>query len=175
MALEEGSIIFVSAPSLPLQDRVAIVTGASRGIGRTIALHLASLGAKLVIIYASNSSQAELVAAEINKSDAVAAEASPRAIAVKANVSEPEKVKSLFDVTESAFNFAVNIMVNSAGIVDSKYPTVSNTSLIQRAINESPLDRLEKTEDIASVVGFLAGDTGEWTNGQIVRVNGGYV
>jgi 3-oxoacyl-[acyl-carrier protein] reductase len=55
-----------SSSSPPLQDRVAIVTGSSRGIGREIALHLASLGAKLVINYTSNSNHANSVAAEIN-------------------------------------------------------------------------------------------------------------
>lgn len=55
----------IPTQDLPLQDRVAIVTGASRGIGRAIAVHLASLGAKVVINYTSNSSQADLVASGI--------------------------------------------------------------------------------------------------------------
>ncbi|KAL9436451.1 hypothetical protein AB3S75_022495 [Citrus x aurantiifolia] len=55
-----------SLESLQLQGRVAIVIGASRGIGRGIALRLASLGAKVVINYSSNSVQAEVVAEEIN-------------------------------------------------------------------------------------------------------------
>ena len=49
-----------------LEDRVAIVTGASRGIGREIALHLARKGAKLVINYAGNAEKAEEVALKIN-------------------------------------------------------------------------------------------------------------
>ncbi|KAL9344661.1 hypothetical protein Peur_062336 [Populus x canadensis] len=51
---------------LTLQDRVAIVTGSSCGIGKAIAINLASMGAKLVINYTSNKEQAELVAKEIN-------------------------------------------------------------------------------------------------------------
>lgn len=88
-------------PSLPLEDRVAIVTGASRGIGRGIALHLASLGAKLVINYASNSVQADLVAAEINSA---CPETTPRAITVQADVSDESQVKSLFAIAETEFN-----------------------------------------------------------------------
>lgn len=47
--------------------------------------------------------------------------------------------------------------------------------MVQRAVHESPLDRLGKPEDVATLVGFLASDAGEWVNGQVVRVNGGYV
>ncbi|KAL2480400.1 NAD(P)-binding Rossmann-fold superfamily protein [Abeliophyllum distichum] len=108
----------------PLQDRVAIVTGASRGIGRAIALHLASLGAKVVINYTSNSAQADTVSSQINGDSLV-----PRAITVRADISDPAQVKSLFDATESAFDSPVDILVNSAGVLDSKYPTVSNTTI----------------------------------------------
>ena len=47
--------------------------------------------------------------------------------------------------------------------------------MVQRAIDESPLKRLGKVEDVAPVVGFLVSDGGEWVNGQIIRVNGGYI
>ncbi|KAG6489226.1 hypothetical protein ZIOFF_050488 [Zingiber officinale] len=60
---------------LPLPGRVAIVTGASRGISRAISLHLTSLGARLVLCYASNAAQADLLAAQINSSSST----SPRA------------------------------------------------------------------------------------------------
>ncbi|KAF2306948.1 hypothetical protein GH714_022691 [Hevea brasiliensis] len=117
-----------SNPSpLPLQDRVAIVTGASRGIGKAIAVHLASLGAKLVINYSSNRDQAQLVAEEINSS--FPHNHSPRAITVQANVSDPSHVKSLFDEAERVFGSPVHVLVNSAGVLDPKYPSIANTSL----------------------------------------------
>ncbi|KAJ8533012.1 hypothetical protein K7X08_015901 [Anisodus acutangulus] len=47
--------------------------------------------------------------------------------------------------------------------------------MINKAINECPHGRLGQTEDVAPVVGFLAGDASEWVNGQIIRVNDGYV
>lgn len=46
---------------------------------------------------------------------------------------------------------------------------------VKRVIEECPLDRLGETNDVAPIVGFLATDAGEWVNGQVIRVNGGYV
>ncbi|ESQ49687.1 hypothetical protein EUTSA_v10021320mg [Eutrema salsugineum] len=120
-----------SQTPLPLAGRVAIVTGSSRGIGRAIAIHLAELGARIVVNYTTKSADAERVAAEIN--DLPAREEitgkGPRAIVVQANVSEPIQVKSLFDAAESAFESPIHILVNSAGILDPKYPTLADTTV----------------------------------------------
>ncbi|KAK4743536.1 hypothetical protein SAY87_001537 [Trapa incisa] len=107
----------------PLQGRAAIVTGSSRGIGRAIALHLASLGAKVVVNYTANSAQAEAVAAEINTSNPGSA------IVVRANVSDPADVRSLFDAAEEAFRSPIHIMVNSAAITDPKSSAIADISL----------------------------------------------
>ncbi|ONK74303.1 uncharacterized protein A4U43_C03F4860 [Asparagus officinalis] len=106
--------------ALPLSDRVAIVTGSSRGIGRAIAIHLSSLGANLVINYATNSTQADLLASQLNSNST-----NLRAIAVQADTSDPSGPKTLFDRAEQAFNSPVHIFVNSAGVIDSKYSTIS--------------------------------------------------
>ncbi|XWS58277.1 hypothetical protein CRYUN_Cryun08bG0020000 [Craigia yunnanensis] len=111
---------------LHLQDRVAIVTGASRGVGRAIALHLASLGAKLVINYTSNKVQADVVATEINSSFPGS---TPRALTVQADVSDPSQVKTLFDIAEQFFNSQPYILVNSAGVNIAKGTSVANTSV----------------------------------------------
>ena len=91
-----------SNPSLPLSGRTAIVTGASRGIGRTIASHLSSLGADVIIGYSSNPAPAEALASELTTS---------RAVPVKADVSDPAAVQTLFDTAESAFGRPVHILV----------------------------------------------------------------
>ena len=141
MASESENQIQIPSPSpslsqpQPLQDRVAIVTGSARGIGQAIALHLGSLGAKLVINHTSSKSthEAELVASQINNSLSSSLNNNnnntPRAITIRADVSDPTQLKSLFDKAEEAFNSPVHILVNSAGIIDSKYPTIANTSL----------------------------------------------
>ncbi|KAL5563046.1 hypothetical protein UlMin_032793 [Ulmus minor] len=113
-----------NSAALLLRDRVAIVTGASRGIGRAISLHLASLGARLVINYSSNSAQADLLVDEINNSHAA-----PRAVAVRADVSDPAQVKSLFEIAEDFFKSQPHILVNSAGVIDSKYSTVADATV----------------------------------------------
>uniref|UniRef100_A0ACD5V0H4 Uncharacterized protein n=1 Tax=Avena sativa TaxID=4498 RepID=A0ACD5V0H4_AVESA len=107
----------VAAASPPLAGRVAIVTGASRGIGRAIATHLASLGASLVLGYASSSELADALAAEL-----------PRAVAVRADVSDEAGVRSLFDAAESAFGGAAHILVACAGLAIQTYPTLATTA-----------------------------------------------
>lgn len=107
------------AATLPLAGRVAIVTGASRGIGRAIATHLASLGASLVLGYASSSQLADALAAEL-----------PRALAVKADVSDEAGVRFLFDAAESAFGGAAHILVACAGLGIGTYPSLANTATV---------------------------------------------
>ena len=91
-----------------LKDQVAIVTGASRGIGRAIALQLASQGAKVVVNYASSSTAADEVVAEITA-------AGGEAIAVQADVSQENQVDTLIKTTLEKFQ-RVDILVNNAGI-----------------------------------------------------------
>jgi 3-oxoacyl-[acyl-carrier protein] reductase len=90
-----------------LQDRVAVVTGASRGIGRGIALELAARGAKVVINYHSSAEAAEAVVAEIK-------EKGGDALAVQADVGDESQVDALFKTTTEAYS-KVDILVNNAG------------------------------------------------------------
>ena len=95
-----------------LENQVAIVTGASRGIGRAIAISLATEGAKVVVNYASSASAAEEVVAEINNlNNGNGGEA----IAVHADVSNEEQVDSLIKSAIDKWG-RVDILVNNAGI-----------------------------------------------------------
>jgi 3-oxoacyl-[acyl-carrier protein] reductase len=89
--------------------KTAIVTGASRGIGRTIAKRLAADGFAVVVNYAGNSGLAQEVVNEIRNADG-------EALAVKADVSNPDDVKQLFDKTIEAYGH-VDVVVNNAGIM----------------------------------------------------------
>ncbi len=91
-----------------LDGKVAIVTGSSRGIGKAIALKLASLGAKVVVNYNKGAQAAQEVVEEIKAQGG-------EAIAVQADVSKFEEAQRLVDEALKAFG-KVDILVNNAGI-----------------------------------------------------------
>jgi len=89
--------------------KIAIVTGASRGIGHSIAKRLAADGFAVVVNYAGNSTAAQETVDEIRKADG-------EALAIKADVADPTEVKQLFDKTIEAYG-RVDVVVNNAGIM----------------------------------------------------------
>ncbi|BAY82981.1 3-ketoacyl-(acyl-carrier-protein) reductase [Calothrix parasitica NIES-267] len=91
-----------------LREQVAVVTGASRGIGRAIAQEFAKLGATVVVNYASSSKAAEELVSEITA-------AGGNAIALQADVSKEEQVDGLVKTVLEKFN-KIDILVNNAGI-----------------------------------------------------------
>ncbi|MFM6193882.1 MAG: 3-oxoacyl-[acyl-carrier-protein] reductase [Planktothrix sp.] len=91
-----------------LKGQVAIITGGSRGIGRATALALATEGAKVAVNYASSSTAADEVVAEIT-------EAGGEAIAVQGDVSKADQVDALFNKVTETWG-RVDILVNNAGI-----------------------------------------------------------
>ena len=88
--------------------KTALVTGASRGIGRAIALRLAADGANIVVNYNANADAANAVAAEI-------AALGPRAAVVQANVAQAPDVERLVEAATTEFS-RIDVLVNNAGI-----------------------------------------------------------
>lgn len=242
------------------QNKTALITGASRGIGRAIALRLAKDGFNVSVGYAGNRTKAEEVVAEI-------ASGGGKSLAIQADLAQKQQVTELFTQTAEAFG-GIDVVVNSAGIMELSPIAEGNTEIFDRimatnlrgtflvlsqaarhvrkggrivALSTSalipafpaygayiaskagvealvrtlanelrgrtitvnaispgpvatelfftgkseeqvarmakmpPLERLGEPEDIAAVVSFLAGSDGGWVNGQVVRVNGGFV
>jgi 3-oxoacyl-[acyl-carrier protein] reductase len=96
--------------SKKLAGKVAVVTGASKGIGASIAKHLAAEGAAVVVNYSTSKEGADRVVAEVTKNGG-------KAIAVKANVSQKAEIEALFAETKKAFG-GLDILVNNAGIYE---------------------------------------------------------
>jgi NAD(P)-dependent dehydrogenase (short-subunit alcohol dehydrogenase family) len=91
----------------PLAGQVALITGAAKRIGRSIALRLAADGADIIVNYASSKPEADALAAEIKF-------AGRRAIAVQADVAHRLDVQKLFSAAENEFG-QLDILVNNAG------------------------------------------------------------
>jgi 3-oxoacyl-[acyl-carrier protein] reductase len=93
-----------------LTGKVAIVTGASKGIGASVAAHLAAEGAAVVVNYSSSKAGADRVVAEITAKGG-------KAVAVQANVAKPEDIARLVAESQAAFG-PIDILVNNAGIYE---------------------------------------------------------
>jgi len=93
-----------------LKDKVALVTGASKGIGASIAEHLAAEGASVVVNYASSKSGADAVVQRIEAQGG-------KAVAVQADVSKPEDIARLFKETKAVYG-KLDVLVNNAGIFE---------------------------------------------------------
>src|SRR5439155_1623610 len=93
-----------------LKGKIAIVTGASKGIGAAIAEHLAAEGASVVVNYASSKAGADAVVKRITEKEG-------KAVAVQADLSKHEDIQRLFAETKKAFG-KLDILVNNAGIYE---------------------------------------------------------
>ncbi len=117
-------------PARELDGKVSLVTGASRGLGRAIALKLATLGSKVAINYLASDKEASNVAKEIESQGG-------EAMLVKANVADAEAVKAMTRKIVDRWG-KIDILVNNAGIVrdnllprmaDEAWDEVINTNL----------------------------------------------
>jgi 3-oxoacyl-[acyl-carrier protein] reductase len=132
-----------------LDGRVAIVTGASKGIGAEIARQLAAAGAAVVVNYAGSRAGAESVVGEITA-------AGGRALAVQADVAKTEDVQRLVAQTIKAYG-APDILVNNAGVYQFAPLEEVSAELFHRQFNTNVLGLLQVTQETAKHIGPKGG------------------
>jgi 3-oxoacyl-[acyl-carrier protein] reductase len=145
-------------------SRVALVTGASRGIGRAVAVALAEAGHQVAFVYSTDTDGAAATSAAIEAAGA-------KALAVQADVGDPESVGRAFDTVEAAFG-PVALLVNNAGInrdgliirmTDEHWRSVLNVDLdgafhtIRRALPKMMKARFGRIVSVSSVAGHMGG------------------
>ncbi|MHC8967433.1 3-oxoacyl-[acyl-carrier-protein] reductase [Priestia aryabhattai] len=150
-----------------LQGKVAVVTGASRGIGRAVAVELGKLGARVVVNYSGSEAKALEVVDEIKG-------LGTDAIAVQANVAESDSVQAMIKEAISTFG-SVDILVNNAGITrdnllmrmkEDEWDDVINTNLkgvflCTKAVTRQMMkQRAGRIINISSIVG-VSGNAGQ--------------
>jgi 3-oxoacyl-[acyl-carrier protein] reductase len=132
-----------------LTGKVAVVTGASKGIGAGIAKGLAAAGAAVVVNYASSKAGAERVVAEITGKGG-------KAIVVHGNVAEAKDVQRLFEETKKAFG-SLDVLVNNAGVFEfSPLEAVTETEF-HREFNINVLGTILATREALKYFGPAGG------------------
>jgi len=135
--------------SKKLEGQVAVVTGASKGIGAAIAEHLAAAGAAVVVNYASSRGGAEAVVKRIQQSGG-------KAVAVQADVSNLEDVRRLFAETKKAFG-KLDILVNNAGIYEFAPLEAISAEHFHKHFNLNVLGLLLTTQEAVKNFGQAGG------------------
>jgi len=133
-----------------LQGKVAVVTGASKGIGAGIAKGLAAAGAAVVVNYASSREGAERVVAEITR-------AGGKAVAVQGDVAKAADVERLFAETKKVYA-KLDILVNNAGVYQFAPLEEVTEELFHRQFNTNVLGLLQATREAAKHFGSEGGN-----------------
>ncbi len=138
---------------MKLQNKVALITGASRGIGKAIALKFAKEGAKIIVNYIKSEAEAQKVVEEIGS----------EAIAIKCDVSKEDEVKNMVEKAINQFG-KIDILVNNAGIV------------IDIPFEEKTLEQWKRTLDVNILGTFLctkyvAREMSKQKSGNIINIS----
>ena len=132
-----------------LSGKVAVVTGASKGIGASIAEQLAAAGATVVVNYSSSKEGAERVVANIKKQGG-------QAVALQANLSKPEEVQKLFAETKKTYD-KVDVLVNNAGIYEFAPLEDITPELFHKQFDLNVLGLLLATKEAVKLMGSAGG------------------
>ena len=174
-----------------LDGKIALVTGASKGIGAAIAVRLAERGARVAVNYNTSEGLAEQVAASIR-------DAGSDALTVRADVSDLPQVTAMVERIADDWG-AVDILVNNAGIIGDSLlvrmtdeawgqvianavtPGYVRTDTVEvlpqhlkdRIMTWIPQGHFGEVDDIAHLVAFIASEKAKYMTGQVISVDGG--
>jgi 3-oxoacyl-[acyl-carrier protein] reductase len=132
-----------------LSGKVAVVTGASKGIGAAIAEHLAAEGASVVVNYASSKTGADAVVTRINKKGG-------KAVAIQADISKPNDINRLFAQTKAAYG-KLDVLVNNAGTYEFSPLESITTDHFHKQFNLNVLGLLLTTQEAVKLIGPAGG------------------
>lgn len=133
-----------------LNGKVAVVTGASKGIGANIAKHLGAAGANVVVNYASSKEGADKVVDEITKRGG-------KAIAVQADVAKKKDIERLFAETKKSFG-RLDVLVNNAGVYEFAPIEEVTEETFHRQFNTNVLGLLLATQEALKHFGAEGGN-----------------
>jgi 3-oxoacyl-[acyl-carrier protein] reductase len=132
-----------------LKGKVAVVTGASKGIGASIAEHLAAEGASVVVNYAASKTGADAVVSRIKEKGGTA-------VAVQADLSKPDDIKRLFAQTKAAYG-KLDVLVNNAGIYKFAPLDAVTPEHFHKQFNLNVLGLLLATQEAVKLMGPTGG------------------
>jgi len=135
----------MTTPLRKLAGKVAVVTGASKGIGAAIAKTLAQEGAALIVNYSSSKTDADKVVAEISRQGG-------KSVAVQANLARHEDIENLFSEAKSAFG-KVDILVNNAGIYEFAPIEAVTEEHFHKQFNVNVLGMILATQAAVKLIG----------------------
>jgi 3-oxoacyl-[acyl-carrier protein] reductase len=132
-----------------LAGKVAVVTGASKGIGASIAEHLAAEGASVVVNYASSKAGADGVVKRIQDKGG-------KALAVQGDVSKPDEIKKVFAETKKAFG-KLDVLVNNAGVYEFRPLEAITPDHFHKQFDLNVLGLLLTTQEAVNLIGSAGG------------------
>jgi len=141
---------------MTLRNRVALITGGTRGIGRGIALRLAKEGARVAIGYRANKNVAQNTLRQLQAAGA-------DCVAVEADITTEERSEQ----------FVNTVNVVNPSRIDEKELSLDEARRIKDA--RFPIGRPPTVDDVAAAVAFFASEEAEYVTGQVVNVSGGWM
>ena len=152
-------------PAFDLTDKVAVVTGSSKGLGKWIAMGLAQAGADVLVTYCGSKNGGEDTCEQISALER-------KTCLVRVDVREVDSIEAMVQTAVEELG-GLDIMVNNAGISIRKPAFEITPEVYKRIVEFTPLGRVGGASDITGAVVFLASEASDFITGQTLSIDGG--